>query len=160
MEATREELIKRLKDTQMEVERLLFSIKQNSTQGRDYFIEAGNHLADMLFDIRTNKDVKINSLRSKATDLLKKKDKFFKDYAVFCADPIGFNKRREAEAAKVEKRGGARKGAGRKSLGIKKSVTITLPQERWDEIDSLIKNGKFKSSPDYFRHLDSKDSKD
>ncbi|WP_249930854.1 hypothetical protein [Paenibacillus polymyxa] len=154
---SREELIKRLKDTQMEVERLLFVIKQNSTVGRDYFVEAGDRLADQLFDIRTKKDIKINSLRSKATSLINKKDKFFKDYAGFCADPIGFNKRREAEAAKVEKRGGARKGAGRKSLGIKKSVTITLPQERWDTIDDLIKNGIFKSYPDYFRHLDSKD---
>ncbi|WP_318626910.1 hypothetical protein [Paenibacillus polymyxa] len=158
MEAnSREELIKQLKDTQMEVEKLLFSIKQNSTQGRDYFVMAGDQLADQLFNLRTNKDVKINSLRSKATDLLKRKDKFFKDYDVFRNDPTGFNKRHEAESAKVEKRGGARKGAGRKSLGIKKPVTITLPQERWDAIDALIKNGKFKSYPDYFRHLDSKD---
>ncbi|QYK68290.1 hypothetical protein [Paenibacillus sp. S02] len=154
---SREELIKQLKATQMEVERLLFRIKQISTQGRDYFVEAGDQLADKLFDLRTNKDVKINSLRSKSTDLINKKDKFFKDYAVFCADPIGFTKRREADAAKVEKRGGARKGAGRKSLGAKKSVTITLPQERWDAIDDLIKNGKIKSYPDYFRYLDSKD---
>ncbi|WP_418026240.1 hypothetical protein [Paenibacillus sp. JJ1722] len=158
MEAnSREELIKRLRDTRMEGERLLFSIKQNSTVGRDYFVEAGDQLADKLFDLHTNKDVKINSLRSQSTNLISQKDKFFKDYAAFCADPIGFNKRREADAAKVEKRGGARKGAGRKSLGTKKSVTITLPQERWDEIDTLIKNGKFKSYPDYFRHLDSKD---
>ncbi|MEE4580557.1 hypothetical protein [Paenibacillus polymyxa] len=157
MEATREELIKRLKDTQMEVERLLFSIKQNSTQGRDYFVVAGDKLADQLFDLHTKKEVKINSLRSKSRDLINKKDKFFKDYAAFCADPRGFFEKSEADAAKVEKRGGARKGAGRKSLGIKKSVTITLPQERWDEIDSLIKNGKFKSYPDYFRHLDSQD---
>ncbi|OAZ49751.1 hypothetical protein [Paenibacillus polymyxa] len=158
MEAnSREELIKQLKDIQMEVEKLLFSIKQNSTQGRDYFVEAGNQLADQLFDLRTQKDIKINSFRSKATSLINKKEKFFKDYAVFCADPIGFNKKREADAAKVEKRGGARKGAGRKSLGTKKSVTITLPQERWDAIDDLIKNGKFKSYPDYFRYLDSQD---
>ncbi|MCV4233328.1 hypothetical protein OHJ21_19275 [Virgibacillus sp. LDC1] len=51
------------------------------------------------------------------------------------------------------KRGGARTGAGRKSIGVKKPVSITLPQEDWNEIDNLIKAGEFKSYADYFRSL-------
>lgn len=51
-------------------------------------------------------------------------------------------------------RGGAREGAGRPSLGVKKAVSITLPQEEWDEIDYLIQvKNEFKSYADYFRYL-------
>ncbi|SYX84591.1 hypothetical protein [Paenibacillus alvei] len=52
-----------------------------------------------------------------------------------------------------KKRGGARKGAGRKSIGVKKPVTISMPQSEWDEIDSLIQSGEFQSYADYFRTL-------
>lgn len=54
---------------------------------------------------------------------------------------------------KSEQRGGRREGAGRKSLGVKKPVSITLPEDVWIEIDNLIQNEKFKSYADYFRSL-------
>jgi len=50
-------------------------------------------------------------------------------------------------------RGGARKGAGRKAIGIKKPVSINLPESAWNEIDNLIQNGKFSSYAEYFRWL-------
>ncbi|MCY9542671.1 hypothetical protein M5X00_06275 [Paenibacillus alvei] len=50
-----------------------------------------------------------------------------------------------------KKRGGARTGAGRKLMGTKKSVTISMPQSEWDEIDSLIQSGEYQSYADYFR---------
>ncbi|MNN54012.1 hypothetical protein D3C81_1688020 [compost metagenome] len=52
-----------------------------------------------------------------------------------------------------EHRGGRREGAGRKSLGVKKPVSITLPEDTWNEIDNLIQSEKFKSYADYFRSL-------
>ncbi|RJG23295.1 hypothetical protein [Paenibacillus thiaminolyticus] len=50
-------------------------------------------------------------------------------------------------------RGGARVGAGRPSLGVKKPVSITLPSDDWEEIDNLIQRKEFKSYADYFRFL-------
>lgn len=49
-------------------------------------------------------------------------------------------------------RGGAREGAGRKSMGVKKAVSITLPQQIWNEIDNLIRTGQVKSYSEYFRN--------
>lgn len=48
-------------------------------------------------------------------------------------------------------RGGKRAGAGRPSKGVKKAVTIVLPDEAWLEIDSLIENGEYAGYADYFR---------
>ncbi len=53
---------------------------------------------------------------------------------------------------KLEMRGGARKGAGRPSKGIKKPVSITIPKEEWDLIDKCIAEGHYKTYADYFRH--------
>lgn len=55
------------------------------------------------------------------------------------------------EQIKPTSRGGARKGAGRKSLGIKKPVSITLPPENWKEIDNLIQTNEFASYADFVR---------
>ena len=55
------------------------------------------------------------------------------------------------EQIKPTGRGGSRKGAGRKSLGVKRPVSITLPPEMWDEIDNLIQNEKFSSYADFVR---------
>ncbi|WP_375102224.1 hypothetical protein ACDZ28_00035 (plasmid) [Paenibacillus sp. RS8] len=49
-------------------------------------------------------------------------------------------------------RGGARPGAGRKSLGVKRKISIVLPQEDWDYIDSLVAEKKCASVAEYFRH--------
>ncbi|MDF1587099.1 hypothetical protein [Marinimicrococcus flavescens] len=49
-------------------------------------------------------------------------------------------------------RGGARPGAGRKSLGVKRKVSIVLPAEDWEYIDSLVADKKFASVAEYFRH--------
>lgn len=48
-------------------------------------------------------------------------------------------------------RGGYRPDAGRKSLGIKKGISISIPHEQWDTIDKLIAAGHYKGYADYFR---------
>jgi hypothetical protein len=48
-------------------------------------------------------------------------------------------------------RGGARPGAGRKSLGVKRKISIVLPQEDWDYIDSLVAEKKCASVAEFFR---------
>jgi len=57
----------------------------------------------------------------------------------------------EKEGLNQKQRGGKREGAGRKSFGIKKPVSIALPQSVWDDIDSLIQTGQYKSYADFFR---------
>lgn len=79
----------------------------------------------------------------------------------FDSTPSLSEKEGHSETATIEvsneylnsKRGGKRTGAGRKSLGIKKSVTLSLPEEIWNEIDVLIQSGSYKSCPDYIRSL-------
>lgn len=51
----------------------------------------------------------------------------------------------------ISLRGGKRKGAGRKAIGIKKTVCISLPDEIWNEIDDLISKGEYQGYADYFR---------
>lgn len=43
-------------------------------------------------------------------------------------------------------RGGARKGAGRKRIGITRKVSLTLPQHYWEEIDRRCQGGDFSIS--------------
>lgn len=59
----------------------------------------------------------------------------------------------KGEQIQISIRGGRRAGAGRKSIGLKKPVSITLPEEVWNEIDSLIQGEKYRSYADYFRSL-------
>ncbi|PAE27939.1 hypothetical protein CHI07_17020 [Paenibacillus sp. 7884-2] len=42
-------------------------------------------------------------------------------------------------------RGGKRKGAGRKGLGITKKVSLTLTEEVWEKIEQECKRGKKQS---------------
>jgi len=44
------------------------------------------------------------------------------------------------------RRGGSRKGAGRKPIGITRKVSLTLPQEYWDEIDRCCQRGDYSVS--------------
>ena len=57
----------------------------------------------------------------------------------------------KGEQLAISIRGGARPGAGRKSIGVKKAVSIALPEEAWQEIDSLIQSGEYASYADFFR---------
>ncbi|MFJ2046901.1 hypothetical protein HW560_02100 [Paenibacillus sp. E222] len=42
----------------------------------------------------------------------------------------------------VEKqKGGVRKGAGRKRIGITRKISLTLPEECWNEIDRYCQRG-------------------
>lgn len=59
----------------------------------------------------------------------------------------------KAEQIKISIRGGKREGAGRKSIGVKKPVSIALPEEKWLEIDNLIQSGKYHSYSEFFRDL-------
>jgi len=43
-------------------------------------------------------------------------------------------------------RGGARKGAGRKPIGATRKISLTLPQECWDEIDRYCHKGDYSVS--------------
>ena len=47
----------------------------------------------------------------------------------------------------------SRKKPGPKPRGIKRHYTLTMPQEDWDIIDHLIKEGRFRYVADYFRFL-------
>ncbi|QHT63292.1 CopG family transcriptional regulator [Paenibacillus lycopersici] len=60
---------------------------------------------------------------------------------------------KKAVETKKMQHGGARPGAGRKSEGDKKVVTITLPTEDWALIDAAIEQGAYKGYADYFRQL-------
>ncbi|WP_083205290.1 hypothetical protein [Bacillus sp. FJAT-27264] len=51
------------------------------------------------------------------------------------------------------KRGGKRQGAGRKSIGVKKHMALTMPQDMWNEIDDLIQKDKIGSYSEFFRTL-------
>lgn len=55
------------------------------------------------------------------------------------------------EQVTMSLRGGKREGAGRKAIGIKKAVSIALPEDVWDEISNLIQNGNYESNADFFR---------
>lgn len=43
-------------------------------------------------------------------------------------------------------RGGSRKGAGRKPIGITRKISLTLPQECWEEIDRYCQKGDYSVS--------------
>ncbi|MDY8049656.1 transcriptional regulator [Paenibacillus polymyxa] len=49
--------------------------------------------------------------------------------------------------------GGAREGAGRKKIGTSRALRITLPDEEWERIDSLIAAGQASNMSEYFRLL-------
>ncbi|WP_410768294.1 ribbon-helix-helix domain-containing protein [Fontibacillus sp. BL9] len=44
------------------------------------------------------------------------------------------------------KRGGNRKGAGRKPIGVTRKISLTLPQECWEEIDRYCHRGDYSVS--------------
>lgn len=43
-------------------------------------------------------------------------------------------------------KGGVRKGAGRKPIGITRKISLTLPQECWEEIDRYCHKGDYSVS--------------
>lgn len=43
-------------------------------------------------------------------------------------------------------KGGIRKGAGRKPIGITRKLSLTLPQQCWDEIDRYCHKGDYSVS--------------
>lgn len=72
-------------------------------------------------------------------------------------EPENSTKKKETEIKgeqmQISIRGGRRAGAGRKSLGVKKPVSITLPEHIWNEIDNQIQERIHRSYADYFRSL-------
>ncbi|MDF1586083.1 hypothetical protein [Marinimicrococcus flavescens] len=60
--------------------------------------------------------------------------------------------RKSKKVTKI-KRGGKREGAGRKSIGVKKHMALTMPQDMWNEIDNLIQRDKIGSYSEFFRIL-------
>ncbi|MFM9282234.1 hypothetical protein [Paenibacillus jiagnxiensis] len=56
--------------------------------------------------------------------------------------------------SQVENRGKDGKKPGPKPKGgIKRHYTVTMPQQDWDIIDNMIKEGRFRYVSDYFRFL-------
>lgn len=51
------------------------------------------------------------------------------------------------------RRGGVRPGAGRKRIGEKRQVSITLPDSEWEMIDKMLEVGQYSSYSEYFRTL-------
>ncbi|NOU81546.1 hypothetical protein GC101_22035 [Paenibacillus sp. LMG 31459] len=49
-------------------------------------------------------------------------------------------------------RGGVRPGAGRKSKGVKKPITMAIPAEQWAYIDNLIQTKVYEGYADLFRN--------
>ncbi|KWX89126.1 ribbon-helix-helix domain-containing protein [Paenibacillus sonchi] len=45
-----------------------------------------------------------------------------------------------------KKQGGARAGAGRKPIGFTRKISLTLPEECWDEIDRCCGKGDYSVS--------------
>lgn len=43
-------------------------------------------------------------------------------------------------------KGGVRKGAGRKPIGVTRKISLTLPQECWEEIDRHCQKGDYSVS--------------
>lgn len=69
------------------------------------------------------------------------------------ASEVIMNKATEIKEGQVTLsiRGGKRPGAGRKAIGIKKAVSISLPSETWSDIEALISSGQYDSNADFFR---------
>ncbi|MFM9282233.1 hypothetical protein [Paenibacillus jiagnxiensis] len=56
--------------------------------------------------------------------------------------------------SQVENRGKDGKKPGPKPKGgIKRHYTVTMPQQDWDIIDNMLKEGRFRYVADYFRFL-------
>lgn len=51
-----------------------------------------------------------------------------------------------------KKHGGARAGAGRKPIGVTRKISLTLPEECWDEIDRCCGKGDYSVS-EVLRHI-------
>ena len=49
--------------------------------------------------------------------------------------------------------GGSRPGAGRPSVGMRKVVSVSMPEEEWQKIDRLIESKNYTGYADYFRSI-------
>lgn len=56
------------------------------------------------------------------------------------------NRDKEQADSLAHNRGGNRKGAGRKPIGVTRKVSLTLPQQCWDEIDRYCHKGDYTVS--------------
>lgn len=152
----RKELMGVIGENQRRVERLLSAVRMDAREGVSAFESRANDLAEALFMLQERRDLKLVSLRAQATKLIKQASQLIADYMEFDKDPDKYLQEQIERAEKVEKRGGKRAGSGRPSLGVKKPVMITLPQEDWNMIDARIAAGEYKGYADYFRSLHSK----
>jgi hypothetical protein len=73
---------------------------------------------------------------------------------------VAFHSLKESKDGQLElvvdppkKRGGKRAGAGRKGIGRTEKISLSLPAEEWDYIDSLITDGHVASRAEYIRLL-------
>lgn len=54
---------------------------------------------------------------------------------------------------RMDFRGGAREGAGRKAIGTSKQISLTLPQDTWEWIDKCVEEGQAASRSELLRKI-------
>lgn len=59
----------------------------------------------------------------------------------------------EGEQMALSLRGGRREGSGRKPIGERRTLAITLPPEKWAELEADIEKGNYKNMVHLFRSL-------
>ena len=137
-----------LKQIQSKLENLLFIVQQDS-EGNVIFNKTLDDLIGEVFKLRTDKSINESQLFKQGNKLIEQAQKAEDDYQLYSKNRAEYFKRTN----KKENRGGSRKGAGRKGIGTKKPVSITLSDDDWFMIDNLIKDGKFKNYPEFFREI-------
>ncbi|MFM9278000.1 hypothetical protein [Paenibacillus jiagnxiensis] len=124
----RKEYLERLRQIQILVERMLTSMSKNE-MGTNHNHTEGRGGPDFIFEI----ELRLHSIY-KQLNVLEKE--------------VG------GMASQVDHPGKARKKPGPKPKGgIKRHYTVTMPEQDWDIIDNMIKEGRFRYVSDYFRFL-------
>ncbi|MFB5678206.1 hypothetical protein ACE3NQ_16395 [Paenibacillus terreus] len=124
----RMEYLKRLRQIQIEVERVFTNMNKDEMGANDDHTEERE-----LLDITFENELRLHSIYKQLNNL---------------------EKEVRGLASQVDNRGKDRKKPGPKpKRGIKRHYTVTMPQQDWDIIDNLIKEGRFRYVADYFRFL-------
>ncbi|MFM9282235.1 hypothetical protein [Paenibacillus jiagnxiensis] len=122
------ENLERLRQIQIEVERV-FTNKNKHEMGTNHDRTEERELLDVTFE----NELRLHSIYKQLNDL---------------------EKEVRGLVSQVENRGKDGKKPGPKPKGgIKRHYTVTMPQQDWDIIDNMIKEGRFRYVSDYFRFL-------
>lgn len=154
-----------------EIETLLKLIKEQGVPGADALVINSNYLENRSYKDPNDFGHKIMKKENYAVDikrfqtLIDELEKIKQEYEIGNQNQDGKRGLEKSnpiqkeidrsnqilnDVIKVEKgnqnqRGGKRKGAGRKGLGVTKKVSLTLSEEAWSEIEKLIEDGSNQS---------------